>query len=657
MRRLLAAAAGMVLALTAAPALAADTTGAVDPATGRWYLRDSGGDTAAFLFGNPGDVPFMGDWDCDGVDTPGLYRQSDGFVYLRNSNSQGIADVEFFFGDPGDLPLAGDFDGDGCDTVSIYRPGEGRVYVINRLGTGATGLGAADHSYYFGNPGDTPFTGDFDGDGVDTVGLHRRTTGLVYQSDVHAAALASRIFTFGDPDDLLVAADWNGDGRDSPAVFRPADELMYARHHNAPGVADEVIAPCGGRGAPIAGDFGLAPPAVSARRPVQVQVDEAEHAALGDGALGITWAGGGNRVTAAGRQVVLPAGGTVTFAYLTPGGAPAGTCWRQEVPASGPLVARQPWRTGARGDGSIVLAWQATGDTPRYVAELDAAPGLTVTSPVWWHLTAAGELASTADPALVAAAHARDIAVWPAIASLDATRTRAALENPGRRRALAEDVAARARALGADGVNIDIEGFHVPDAHLVTAFSRDLTAAVHRWGGVTSFDLTVRTDTWQLTVQEGPFWSTAPDRRALAQVVDYVILMAYDQHNRHRPSGPVADQPWVEEALRYLLRHADPAQVILGVPFYGRVWDPTDLSRPRAVGIGRITELAAAGQVADDPAFAADRVTFPDGRFTWAELPEGLAARRSLVDEFGLAGIAAWRLGFDSPAVWPHLVP
>ena len=46
-----------------------------------------------FYFGNPGDYPFMGDWDCDDVDTPGLYRQSDGYVYLRNSNTQGIADV------------------------------------------------------------------------------------------------------------------------------------------------------------------------------------------------------------------------------------------------------------------------------------------------------------------------------------------------------------------------------------------------------------------------------------------------------------------------------------------------------------------------------------------------------------------------------------
>ena len=50
-----------------------------------------------------------GDWDGDGDATPGLYRQSDGFFYARNSNTQGIADDECFAGDPEDIPVAGDY--------------------------------------------------------------------------------------------------------------------------------------------------------------------------------------------------------------------------------------------------------------------------------------------------------------------------------------------------------------------------------------------------------------------------------------------------------------------------------------------------------------------------------------------------------------------
>jgi len=101
--------------------------GVVDPSTGEWHLRGADTDVTSFLFGNPGDSPFMGDWDCDGFDTPGMYRQSNGFAYLRNSNTQRVADVSFYFGNPNDIPLAGDFNGDGCDTVSVYRPSEGRA--------------------------------------------------------------------------------------------------------------------------------------------------------------------------------------------------------------------------------------------------------------------------------------------------------------------------------------------------------------------------------------------------------------------------------------------------------------------------------------------------------------------------------------------------
>ncbi len=162
-------------------------SGLVDPLQGRWYLFDAAGAVVKdFYFGNPGDVPFMGDWNGDGVETPGLYRQSDGFVYLRQTNTQGPADISFFFGNPGDIPIAGDFDNDGFDTVSIYRPSNQTFYIINELGTDGGGLGAAEFSYVFGNPGDKPFVGDFDGDGVETVGLHRESTGLVYFRNSHS---------------------------------------------------------------------------------------------------------------------------------------------------------------------------------------------------------------------------------------------------------------------------------------------------------------------------------------------------------------------------------------------------------------------------------------------------------------------------------------
>ena len=241
-----------ILTAGAIPAAAVDTVGLVDPTAGEWRLRNAAGGVARFFFGDPGDVPFVGDWDCDGVETPGLYRQSDGFAYLRNSNSQGSADVRFFFGNPDDVPLAGDFDGDGCDTLAIYRPAEGRVYVKNTLGTGV-----AELSYPFGNPGDKPFSGDFDGDGIDTVGLHRESTGLVYFRNSHTGGNADAELFFGDPGDRLVAGDWGVlDGVDTPAVFRPANATFFFRHTNTQGNADDQFQWGRQPWLPVAGEFG-----------------------------------------------------------------------------------------------------------------------------------------------------------------------------------------------------------------------------------------------------------------------------------------------------------------------------------------------------------------------------------------------------------------
>ena len=220
------------------------TTGLVDPATGKWHLYNEDGLLEkSFFYGNPGDYPFVGDWDGDGVETPGLYRQSDGYVYLRNSNTQGIADIKFFFGNPGDVPIAGDFNGDGFDTVSIYRPSNQTFYIINKLGSGDQGLGAADFSYVFGNPGDKPFVGDFNGNGIETAGLHRESTGLVYFRNTHTQGNADAQFIFGDPGDRLVAGDWTGNGTFTPALFRPSNTTMYFRYTNTQGNADNEYIP------------------------------------------------------------------------------------------------------------------------------------------------------------------------------------------------------------------------------------------------------------------------------------------------------------------------------------------------------------------------------------------------------------------------------
>src|SRR5437764_15114474 len=99
------------------PTVAADTGG--DPsAPPAFYLRNSntsGVADVSFRYGGPGDVPLVGDWDGNGIETVGVHRGN--AFFLRNSNSSGTADATFTFGDAGDIPLVGDWNGDGAGTL------------------------------------------------------------------------------------------------------------------------------------------------------------------------------------------------------------------------------------------------------------------------------------------------------------------------------------------------------------------------------------------------------------------------------------------------------------------------------------------------------------------------------------------------------------
>ena len=204
----------------------ASTVGMQDPTTGIWALRMPDETVKQFYYGDPNDIPFVGDWNGDGTETVGLYRQSVGFLFLRYSNTQGVADVDIYYGIPGDIPVAGDWNGDGVDTVGIYRPSEGHFYLRN---TNTQGI--ADIDLGFGNPGDVPLAGDWNGDGIDTVGVYRPSTKMVYLTDSISSGAVSVSFHYSGAatGDKVIAGDWNNDAYDTLGVFRPSSGMFYLR--------------------------------------------------------------------------------------------------------------------------------------------------------------------------------------------------------------------------------------------------------------------------------------------------------------------------------------------------------------------------------------------------------------------------------------------
>lgn len=187
------------IALTAIPSVASASISVayVDPDDGRWYVPTQAGALTVFQFGASADTPITGDWDCNGIDTPGRFRHN-GYFYLRNSVSGGEPDVSFHFGVPGDRPLVGDWNGDGCDTVAVYRPSESVVYAADRLDLHTT--------WRVHDVAGSPMVGDFDGDGRDEITGYRANSGLVV---VDAVVLdGGHDVLFFDGAELLAPADY-----------------------------------------------------------------------------------------------------------------------------------------------------------------------------------------------------------------------------------------------------------------------------------------------------------------------------------------------------------------------------------------------------------------------------------------------------------------
>jgi hypothetical protein len=152
--------------------LDADSTGVFRPSNGLLYLKNSnttGFADVALNYGLPGDYPVVGDWDGNGTVTIGIYRN--GAFYLRNSNTIGFAEIVFPFGQPGDQPIAGDWNGDGVDTIGVFRPSNAEFFLRN-----SNTQGPAQMDFFLGNPGDVGVAGDWNGDGKDTTGVFRRPT-------------------------------------------------------------------------------------------------------------------------------------------------------------------------------------------------------------------------------------------------------------------------------------------------------------------------------------------------------------------------------------------------------------------------------------------------------------------------------------------------
>jgi hypothetical protein len=188
-----------------------------------------------FAYGLASDIPLMGDWNGDGIKTPGVYRPSTSQFFLKNSNTTGVADIKFTYGIPGDIPVVGDWNKNGYDSIGVYRPSKSKFFLKN-----SNMAGVADIVVQYGIPGDIPVVGDWTGKGYDSIGVYRPSKSKFFLRNSNTTGVANTVVQYGAPGDIPIVGDWNGDGMDTVGVYRPPNGKFYLRNSNSAGVADWV---------------------------------------------------------------------------------------------------------------------------------------------------------------------------------------------------------------------------------------------------------------------------------------------------------------------------------------------------------------------------------------------------------------------------------
>jgi hypothetical protein len=234
------------------------TPGVYDPATATWFLKNSftagAPDVTAFVFGQPGWLPLLGDWNGDGVFTVGAYDPKTATFHLRNSNTAGPDDFTFSFGPANTgIPVAGDWGGTGQWGVGVFDPTNGSWNLRNELSSGLPDAG----SFLYGSPGSKPVVGDWDGNGTFTIGVVEPDGTWKLKND-NVTGTPDFSFAYGSFGDRVLAGDWNGDGVWSPGVLESQGgaSVWKLRNSNSAGAPDITPFAYGGTGAlPVAGDF------------------------------------------------------------------------------------------------------------------------------------------------------------------------------------------------------------------------------------------------------------------------------------------------------------------------------------------------------------------------------------------------------------------
>lgn len=303
-------------------------------------------------------------------------------------------------------------------------------------------------------------------------------------------------------------------------------------------------------------------------------------------------------------------------------------------------------------DSKVNMVWhQVTStDANAYFADATAnMTGVNVISPTWFYLTdTSGNIASIASADYVSQAHEKGLQVWGLIDNFtQEVSTTETLSSTAARQNIISQLIQAAQDVGMDGINVDFESLSEDVGTHFLEFLRELSIECHKNNLVLSVDNPVPED-----------FTSHYDRAEQGRVVDYVIIMGYDEHYVGSEAGSVASLPWVEQGIQDTLKEVPAKRVINAIPFYTRLWRTTGGNvTSEAIGMDQAQQTIAENNVETywDKTTSQNYGKYDIDNSTyqiWLEDVQSVAEKVKLVSKYDLAGVSAWKLGFENNGIW-----
>lgn len=306
-------------------------------------------------------------------------------------------------------------------------------------------------------------------------------------------------------------------------------------------------------------------------------------------------------------------------------------------------------------------------DKNLYIKYIENTKGaLNEVAPSYFNLSKKGSLIITSliDKAFVDEMHERGIKVVPFLSNdWDRNVGRLALS---KRYELSNEIAEAIEKYNLDGVNIDIENLTEQDREKYVSFVRQL-----RWKIPPEKTVAVSVAANPRGLESG--WYASYDYEELAKYSDYLMVMAYDEHYAGGPSGPVASIDFVENSIKYAIDKVPSEKIVLGIPFYGRMWRSNRGVSGLGISIKVVENLIAnyGGKVSFNNSYISPRAIITiksndkkpvvngnelkPGTYTiWYENEASIKSKLSLVTKYNLKGSGSWSLGQETPGVWNY---